>query len=126
MKTLFLVYLIVETIFGIGFLFFPSFLMNPMGVVLDESSTAFARMFGSLILSIPVLIFFVRKSSDAGFRRAVIYSVCVYLFISTILMIINLLKGLMNTLGWSMVALHLAFLIWFGYHALTLKNSHAE
>lgn len=124
MKTLFLVYLIVEAIFGIGFLFFPSLLMDPMGVVLDETSTAFARMFGSLILSIPVLIFFVRKSSDVGFKRGVIYSVCVYLFISTILIIMTLLKGLMNSMGWSMVALHLVFLVWFGYHALTLKTSH--
>jgi hypothetical protein len=126
MKTLFLVYLIVEAIFGIGFLFFPSFLMDPMGVVLDETSTTFARMFGSLIISIPVLIFFVRKSADPGFKKGVIYSVCIYLFISTIIIILTLIKGLMNTLGWSMVVLHLAFFIWFGSYALTLKTSHAE
>ena len=55
MKTLFLAYMIVEAIFGIGFLFAPALLMGPMGVTLDETSTTFARLFGTLILSIPVL-----------------------------------------------------------------------
>jgi hypothetical protein len=57
MNTLFLVYLIVEAIFGIGFLFVPGLLMDPMGLTLDETSTTFARMVGSLIISLPVLLF---------------------------------------------------------------------
>jgi hypothetical protein len=123
MKTLFLIYLIVEAIFGIGFLLFPSLMMDPMGVTLDETSTAFARMFGSLLISIPVLMFFARKSTNSDFRKGVIYCVCAYLFVSTIILVITLVQGLMNSLGWSMVALHLAFLIWFGYYALTFKEN---
>jgi hypothetical protein len=123
MKTLFLVYLIAEAIFGIGFLFFPALLMDPMGVTLDETSISIARMFGSLILSIAVLMFFVRRSTNTDFKKGVIYSVCVYLFISDILLIKTQIQGLMNTLGWSMVLLHLAFLIWFGYYALTIRDN---
>jgi hypothetical protein len=123
MKTLFLVYLIVEAIFGIGFLIFPSFLMDPMGVTLDETSTSFARMFGSLLISIPVLIFFARKSTNSEFRKGVVYCVCVYLFASTIILLITEIKGLMNALGWSIVLLHLIFFLWFGYYALTYKSN---
>ncbi len=122
MKTLFLSYMIVEAIFGIGFLFAPSLLMGPMGVKLDETSTTFARLLGTLILSIPVLLFFARKSSGTEFKRGVIYSVFVYLLLSTILLLITQLKGLMNTMGWGIVILHLAFMIWFGYYLINQRK----
>ena len=123
MKILFLVYLLVEAVFGIGFLFFPSLMMDPMGVTLDETSATFARMFGSLIISIPVLMYFARRSTNAEFRKGVIYCVCVYLLASTIILIVTQIRGLLNPLGWSMVVLHLVFLVWFGYYALTLKDN---
>jgi hypothetical protein len=118
MKTLFLVYMIVETIFGIGFLFAPGLLMGPMGVTLDETSATFARLLGTLILSIPVLLFFARKSSSTDFKTGVVYSFFIYLLLSTILLLITQLKGLMNVMGWGIVFLHFAFMIWFGYYLI--------
>jgi hypothetical protein len=118
MKTLFLTYMIVEAIFGIGLLFAPAFLMSQMGVTLDEASSTFARLLGTLILSIPVLVYFARKSSGTEFKRGVVYSVFVYLLLSTILLLITQLKGLMNHMGWSIVILHFTFMIWFGYYLI--------
>jgi hypothetical protein len=126
MNILFLVYLIVEAIFGIGFLFFPDLLMGPMGVTLDATSASFARMLGSLMISIVVLVFFARRSTNPEFRKGLIYCVLVYLFISTIVLVIDQLNGLLNAIGWSIVILHLVFLIWFGYYALTYKPSIPE
>ena len=122
MNTLFLVYLIVEAIFGIGFLVAPGFLMGNMGLTLDETSTTFARLLGTLILSIPVLLFFAHKSSGSEFKRGVVYSVFVYLLLSTILLLITLLKGLMNAMGWGIVILHLTFMIWFGYYLINQRK----
>jgi hypothetical protein len=118
MKTLFLAYMIVEAIFGIGFLFAPGLLMGPMGVTLDEISATFARLLGTLILSIPVLLIFARKSSGDEFKKGVVYSIFVYLFLSTILLLITQLKGLMNNMGWGIVILHFAFMLWFGYYLI--------
>ena len=118
MNTLFLVYLIVEAIFGLGFLFFPALLMDPMGLTLDETSTTFARMVGSLIISLPVLLFFARKSTSSEFKRGVVYCIFTYLLASTIILLITQLKGLMNAMGWSVVILHLVFLLWFGYYII--------
>ena len=118
MNTLFLVYLIVEAIFGIGFLFVPGLLMDPMGVTLDETSTTFARMVGSLIISIPVLLFCARKSASSEFTRGLVYCIFTYLFASTIILLITQIKGLMNAMGWSVVILHLVFLLWFGYYLI--------
>ena len=118
MNTLFLVYLIVEAIFGIGFLFVPGLLMDPMGLTLDETSTTFARMVGSLIISLPVLLFFARKSASSEFKRGVVYCIFTYLLASTIILLITQIKGLMNAMGWSVVILHLVFLLWFGYYLI--------
>ena len=118
MNTLFLVYLIVEAIFGIGFLFVPELVMAPMGVTLDETSTTMARMFGSLLISIPVLVFFARKSSSTEFKRGVMYCVFIYLLASTIILLITQINGLMNSMGWSIVILHLVFMLLFGYYLL--------
>ena len=118
MNTLFLVYLITEVIFGIGFLLFPGFMMDPMGVTLDETSTTFARLFGSLITSIPVLLFFVRKSQSTEFRKAVVYCAFTYLLLSTIILLITQLKGQMNPMGWGIVMIHFIFMVWFGYYMI--------
>jgi hypothetical protein len=118
MNTLFLVYLIVEAIFGIGFLFVPDLVMAPMGVTLDETSTTMARMFGSLLISIPVLVFFARKSSSTEFKRGVMYCAFIYLLASTIILLITQINGLMNSMGWSIVILHLVFMLLFGYYLL--------
>jgi hypothetical protein len=118
MNALFLVYLIVEAIFGIGFLVVPGIMMGPMGVTLDETSTTFARLCGTLIISIPVLLFFVRKSTSTEFRRGVVYCIFTYLLLSTILLLITQLKGLMNPLGWGIVILHFVFMLWFGYYLI--------
>jgi hypothetical protein len=123
MKTLFLAYMIVEAIFGLGFLFAPGLLMGPMGVTLDETSTNFARLLGTLILSIPVLLFFANKSSGTEFKRGVVYSSFIYLLLSTILLLITQLKGLMNNMGWGIVILHLSFMIWFGYFLIKPDES---
>jgi hypothetical protein len=118
MNTLFLVYLIVEAIFGIGFIFAPGLLLDPMGVTLDETSTTFARLFGSALLSFPVLLFFARKSASAEFKRGVVYCIFIYLLASTVILLITQLKGQMNAMGWSIVILHLVFILWFGYYVI--------
>ena len=118
MNALFLVYLIAEVIFGVGFLLSPALMMDPMGVTLDETSATFARVFGSLIISIPVLLFLVRKSQSTEFRRAVAYCAFTYLLLSTIILLITQLKGLMNPLGWGIVMIHFVFMVWFGYYII--------
>jgi hypothetical protein len=118
MNTLFLIYLIVEAIFGIGFLFVPDLVMGPLGVTLDEASITLARMFGSLLIGIPVLIFLARRSSITEFRRGAMYFAFTYLLASTVVLLITQINGLMNAMGWGIVILHLVFMLWFGYYLL--------
>jgi hypothetical protein len=115
MNTLFLVALIVETIFGVGFILVPAKLLGPMGVILNETSTTFARLFGSAIISFSMLLYFARKSDKADFKKGVINSMFVYCLLSAVLLLITQLNGQMNSMGWSVVSLHALFTLWFGY-----------
>lgn len=115
MNTLFLISLIFEAIFGIGFILVPDKLLGPMGVILNDTSTAFARLFGSAIMSFPFLLFFAKKSDNLPFKNAVVVTMSVYYLLSTILLLNIQLKGQMNSLGWSVVSLHVLLTVWFGY-----------
>ena len=116
MNTMFLVSMIVELIFAVGFIFAPGFLMAPMGVTLGANATMFARMFGSALISFPILLWFTRKSASTEFRKAVVTSLFVYYLVSGILLLIARLTGMMNPMGWSVVILHVVLTIWFGYY----------
>jgi len=114
MNTLFLFSMVVEAIFGIGFIFAPDRLLGPMGVTLNEAATTFARLFGSAIISFPVLLYYARKSDKSEFRKGVVKCMFIYYIASTILLLITQLNGQMNAVGWSVVGLHLLFTLWFG------------
>jgi hypothetical protein len=94
-----------------------------MGVTLNETSATFARLLGTAILSIPVLLFFARKSTNPEFKAGAVYSIFTYFLASTIVILIAQIKGLMNSMGWSIVVLHIAFSLWSGYYLMkTLKK----
>ena len=123
MDTVFLVAMIIEAIFGIGFILAPGALLGPMGVTLNEAATTFARLFGSAILSFPVLLWFVRKSDKVEFKLGVVYTMFIYYIVSTILLLMTELSGQMNAMGWSVVILHGVLTIWFGYYLVKKTTS---
>jgi hypothetical protein len=115
MNKLFKVALIVEAVFGIGFLIAPGAMLGPFGVTLNAIATSFVRLFGSALISFSILLWFAFKSDNSEFGKGVVYSMFVYFLVSTVLLVIAQLAGQMNALGWSVVSIHVVFLVWFGY-----------
>ena len=116
MNTLFLFSLIFEAIFGIGFILVPAKLLGPMGVILNDTATTFARMFGTAIISFTFLLFFARASEKIEFKKGVVRSMFVYYLLSSIVLLQTQLAGKMNAMGWSVVVLHFVFTLWFGFY----------
>ncbi|MGA2489394.1 MAG: hypothetical protein ABSF99_04300 [Anaerolineales bacterium] len=114
MDTLFLVSLIVSAVFGIGFLFIPGPMLGPFGVTLNATATTFARLFGSTLISFAILLWFARQSKVIMLKKGLVYSLFTYYLVSSILLVITQLSGLMNALGWSIVGLHVILMVWFG------------
>ena len=119
MNTLFIVALISEALFGLGFVIAPGALLGPFGVTLDALATTFARLFGSALIGSSILLWFARKSGSPEFKKGVIYSSFAYFLVSTVLLVIAQLAGQMNALGWSVVFKQVVLLVWFGYFLVT-------
>ena len=117
MQALFMVTFIIELIFGIGFIIAQSMLLGTFGVTLDAFGISLARMFGSAVLALATLAWYARKSNNSDLSKAALRSFFVYWLASTIFQGYAQLNGLMNTMGWSTIIMHLGFLIWTGVYA---------
>jgi len=117
MNMLFLVSMVIEGIFALGFISVPGLMLGQFGVVLNDAATVFARLFGSALLSFPVLLWYGRRSVDMGFKKGVVRGLFMYYLVSTPILLLTETSGLMNAKGWSIVILHLVFLVWFGLYA---------
>ena len=115
MNILFLLALIFEGLFGVGFLLAPAAVLAPLGLTLDDTAAALARLLGSALIGFPVLLWFARKSDSPGFKRTAVYSLFAYYLVSTVVLVFTQMAGLMNSLGWSVVAVHVIFTVAFGY-----------
>ena len=122
MDILLLVAFIVELVFGIGFLIVPGPMLDPFGVILNATATTFARLFGSSLISISLILWFVRRSDQSLLKSGVIYSLFAYYLISTVLLLLTEFAGLMNALGWIVICIHLTLLIWFGYFVIKKRT----
>jgi hypothetical protein len=67
--TLFIVALIIEALFGIGFVIAPVAMLGPFGVTFNAIAATFARLFGSALISFPMLLWFARKSDKPEFKK---------------------------------------------------------
>jgi hypothetical protein len=106
--------MIVEGMFAIGFIAVPAQVLAPHGITLDRTATTFVRLFGSALLTFPVLLSYARASADLALKRVAVRTLFVYYVVSTVLIVIAQLGGLMNASGWVIVAIHALFTIWFG------------
>ena len=116
MKNLFTIALVVELLFGLGFIAIPGTLVGTFGVTLSDFGITLARLFGSAILGFAVLLWFGRQSSSPETHKAVLASMFTYWVISTIFALMGQLAGLMNVMGWGTVGLHFVLAIAFGYY----------
>jgi hypothetical protein len=114
MGTLLLVALVVEALAAIAFIAVPGAALAPLGVALDPTGTSMARLFGAAVLALAALLWHAWSSTDTALRRVAVRTLIVYWLASAVLMAMTLLGGLMNALGWSLVAAHLALAAWAG------------
>ena len=114
MNTLLLVALVVEALAALAFIAMPGPALAPLGVALDPVGTSMARLFGAAVLGLTVLLWHAWSSTDPALKRVTVRTLVVYWLASAVLMAVTLLGGLMNALGWSLVAAHLALTAWSG------------
>jgi hypothetical protein len=74
-------------------------------------------LFGSALLAFCTLVWYARRPDSPDLKKAAVRSMFVYWLVSTVLLVMVQLNGLVNSLGWVTIGLHLVFLIWTGAFA---------
>jgi hypothetical protein len=115
MNALFLVTFFVTVLFGLGLALIPGLLLGVFGVSLDAVAVTLARLFGSALLGLPILLWFGRITRSRVLRKGLVFSMFIYFLASLVVLVLAMLAGQMNVLGWSLVGLHALLMVWFGY-----------
>ncbi|MHB9032041.1 MAG: hypothetical protein ACYC6L_03225 [Anaerolineae bacterium] len=115
MNVLLLVAMILEAVFGLGFTLIPAFMLTPFGISADANLVVMSRLFGTALIGLAVVLWYVRGSKQPDVKKGSAYGFTAYYLLSGIVMLMAVLGGQMNPLGWSMVVLHAVLAIWFGY-----------
>ena len=115
LSTLMVVKAIVCLGFGILLVAIPGLLMSLYGVTLDEGGILMARLYGASLLGNLMLTWLSRNDPGSEALRAAVLGLFVYDAVGLIVALVAVLSGVMNALGWSVVAIYLLFTVGYGY-----------
>ena len=101
--------------FGILLLAIPGLLMSLYGVTLQEGGIFMARLYGASLVGNLILTWFSRNDPGSEALRAAVMGLFFYDAIGLIVAVVAMLSGIMNPLGWSVVAIYLFLTAGYGY-----------
>ena len=105
---------VVSTFFGTALILLPVPLMSIYGAALDSSGALMAQMAGASLLGIGLICWF-NRNADSQVLSGVTLSLFIADGIGFIVVLMGMLSGQMNALGWTIVALYLLFTLGLGY-----------
>lgn len=115
LSTMFIIYAIISSIFGLAFVIMPEISLAFYGINLSPGGISVVRLFGVALLEFALLSWFVRNAGESEARRAIILALCVGEVVGFIIALFGQLSGAVNVLGWSTVAIYLLLALGFGY-----------
>jgi hypothetical protein len=112
---LFAINAVIAGLFGLAFVFAPAQLLARYGLTIDAGFGLVAQLFGAALIGYAILTWLVRKTEDSAARRAIVLALFISDGVAFVLALMAQLKGLVNSLGWSTVAIYLLLALGFAY-----------
>jgi len=100
--------------FGIGFLFAPARVLAMYGVAAEPTVVLMARFFGSALIQLGLVFYLIRDVSDPTTRRGVVLGSFLGSLAGFVVSLTAQFWGLVNSFGWSSVAIYGVLLLWYG------------
>jgi hypothetical protein len=100
--------------FGIGFLFAPARVLSMYGVAAEPTVVLLARFFGSALVQLGLVFYLIRDVSDPTTRRGVVLGSFLGSLAGLVVSLTAQFWGLVNSFGWSTVAIYGALLLGYG------------
>ena len=100
--------------FGLGFLFAPAKVLSLYGLAVEPAVVLMARFFGAALLQLGLVLYLIRDVSDPVTRRGVVIGSFLGSLAGFVVSLTAQFWGLMNSFGWSAVAIYGGLLLGYG------------
>jgi hypothetical protein len=114
LSTLLLIGALLALAFGIGFLLAPAAVLALYGVPAEPPVVLMARFFGAALLQLGLVFYLIRDVSDPATRRGVVLGSFLGSLAGLVVALTAQFWGLMNSFGWSAVAIYGFLLLGYG------------
>jgi hypothetical protein len=101
---------VIAALYGIAFLVIPGPLDALFGVTPDAATIFTDRLLGTELLTLGLVVWFVRATSDRTATRGVLMGVAVGNVVGAFVTIWGTVTGIVNALGWSSVLIYVVLL----------------
>jgi hypothetical protein len=118
--------MIIKAVVCIGFaplmLFFPEPLLGLFGTAFSSGAALTAREYGAALVGNFLLTWIARNAEDSVARRAIIIALFAYDAVALVACLFLQFSGVLNLLGWGVVAIYLFFTVGFGYFMMPQRK----
>jgi len=115
LSTLMRINAVVAAVFGIAFVLVPGQIFALYGAEESSALKYTGQLFGAAFVSFAVLTWSARNAENSEARRAIVLALFVGNAVGFVLALIGQLGNVVNSLGWSTVAIYLLLAVGFGY-----------
>jgi hypothetical protein len=106
---------VVAGVFGLALIFAPAEFLSVYGVTTDAQFAFVGQLFGAALFGYGLLTWYARNAADSEARRAIVRALFAADAVGFLIALMAQLRGLVNTIGWSTVAIYLLLAVGFGY-----------
>ena len=123
-QTLLTINAVVALVYGIAFVLVPSTVLSIYGITTGPGELIMSQFFGVALIALGLLTWLIRAVTDASAQRAVVLSALIADIIGVIVALMGTLSGVMNSVGWTSVAIY--FLLALGFASLQFRKPTAS
>lgn len=113
---------IVSILMGLGALLAPQNVFGPYGITFNSELELFARGIGAFLFALGITTWYARKDEGSPALQAVLLGGFSVHLLTLYIDLMATVNGVMNSMGWSFVAIHIVFGAGFAYY-LFMKPS---
>ena len=106
---------LVAVAFGVGFLIFPSMVLNQFDVDEYASTRMVAQFFGTAMLALGLLLWFAKDVTEAGMQKGMSIALLVGAGGGLIVTFLGMTSRVMRSNGWLVLVIYLLFGLGYAY-----------
>ena len=115
LRSFFTILAVLSFLFGVGFVLAPGQVLANYGIEYSPSLALVGRLFGGLLLTLSLILWFAKDFRDEAAVRAVLLGALIGDVVNLVVATMGTLSGTSNALGWSTVLIYLYGTLGSGY-----------